>query len=89
MPEALRKLDEEYQQKVVDGELEKKKGNLGFQGKGFEFNEEEANKVKEFRKELSKTYGLNVEGNEDEDDMLDQGKSMQLRDDERRKKEDL
>ena len=74
---------------MVDGELEKKKGNLGFQGKGFEFNEEEANKVKEFRKELSKTYGLSVEGGEEEDELLDQGKSIQQREDERRKKEDL
>ena len=89
VPDQLRKLDEEYQQKVVDGEMEKKKGNLGFQGKGFEFNDEESNKVKEFRKELSKAYGLSVEGGEDDEDLLDSGKTIQQREDERRKKEDL
>jgi ATP-dependent RNA helicase DDX46/PRP5 len=30
VPDDLRKLDEEYQQKVLDGELERKKGNIGF-----------------------------------------------------------
>lgn len=66
VPDSLRKLDEEYQQKVADGEIEKKKGNIGFQGKGFEFNEQESNKMKEFRKELSKAYGLGVEEGEED-----------------------
>ena len=61
VPDALRKLDEEYQQKVLDGEIEKRKTNMGFSGKGFEFNDEEANKVKDFRKALSKAYGITNE----------------------------
>ncbi len=74
VPEELRRLDEEYQQKVQDGEIERRKTNVGFTGKGFEFNEEEANKVKELRKALSKAYGVSS-GNrndnaDDEDDEL-------------------
>ena len=88
VPDELRKLDEEYQQKVLDGEIERKKGNLGFQGKGFEFNESENNKLKEFRKELSKTYGLGGEPGDDNEDEMDVVKSAQQREEERRKQED-
>jgi hypothetical protein len=42
---------------------------MGFSGKGFEFNDEEANKVKDFRKALSKAYGITT-GNEDDEDEL-------------------
>jgi len=75
VPDDLRKLDEEYQQKVLDGEMERKKGNMGFSGRGFEFNEEENNKLKEFRKELSKAYGLGAEAEEENEDDMDMVKS--------------
>ena len=71
VPEELRKLDEEYQQKVLDGDIERKRGNLGFQGKGFEFNDEENNKLKDLRKELSKSYGMTVAGEDNEDENMD------------------
>lgn len=87
VPDDLKKLDEEYQQKVVDGEMEKKKGNIGFQGKGYEFNEQEENKVKEFRKELSKAYGLGAEENEDMEEEGEMVKSAQQKEDERKKQE--
>ena len=67
VPDELRKLDESYTQKVKEGEMEKRKTNIGFVGKGFEFNESERDKVKEFRKELSKAYGMGVEEDEEED----------------------
>ena len=57
--------------------MEKKRTNLGFTGKGFEFNEQESNKVKEFRKELSKAYGLGVEENEENEEESDFIKSAQ------------
>lgn len=38
---------------------------MGYVGKGYEFNEKERNKVKDFRKELSKAYG-GVDENEEE-----------------------
>ena len=67
VPEELRKLDELYLKRVEEGEMDKRKANVGFVGKGFEFNETERNKVKEFRKELSKAYGMGVD-DEDEDE---------------------
>jgi hypothetical protein len=51
---------------VIDGEIEKRKTNMGFSGKGFEFNDEEANKVKDFRKALSKAYGITNEEDDEE-----------------------
>jgi len=47
VPEALKKLNEEYLQKVQDGEIEKKRANIGYIGKGYKFDEEEENKFKE------------------------------------------
>lgn len=44
-----------------------KRRNAGYMGKGFRFVEEERSKVKEFRKELSKAYGLGVEENEEDE----------------------
>lgn len=64
----LKKLEESYHQKVSDGDIDKKKGNIGFVGKGFEFNDKEKSKVKDFRKELSKAYGMAVEDEEEDED---------------------
>jgi ATP-dependent RNA helicase DDX46/PRP5 len=75
VPEDLQKLDEDYQQKVLDGEMERKKGNIGFQGKGFEFNEEEDKRMKDLRKELSKAYGLGPEGEDEGDEDMEMIKS--------------
>jgi hypothetical protein len=38
---------------------------------------------------LSKAYGLSVEGGEEDEDILDAGKTIQQKEDERRKREDL
>ena len=66
MPDELKKLDELYLKKVEEGEIEKRR-NVAYQGSGYRFSEEERNKVKEFRKELSKAYGLTVDDNEEEE----------------------
>ncbi len=55
--------------------MERKKGNIGFSGKGFEFNEEENNKLREFRKELSKAYGLGGDGEEEGEEDLEMVKN--------------
>lgn len=68
VPAALKELHQEYKQKVKDGEIEKKRANIGFIGKGFKFDAEEENKIKEFRKELSKDYGFAVEDKEEGED---------------------
>ena len=47
VPQCLRDLNEQYLQKVESGDIEKKRGNIGYVGKGYKFDEEEANKFKE------------------------------------------
>lgn len=68
--------------------MERKKGNIGFSGKGFEFNEEEDNRLRDFRKELSKAYGLGGEGEEEGEEELEMIKNAQQREEERKKQED-
>jgi hypothetical protein len=65
VPQALKDLHEEYKQKVQDGEIEKKRANIGFIGKGYKFDAEEESRFKQDRAELSKGYGLQ-EDNEEE-----------------------
>lgn len=75
VPEELKQLHEEYLEKVRDGEIEKKRKNLGFDGKGFKFNAEEENKIKDLRMELSKEYGF--AGNEKDENDIDFNKEDQ------------
>lgn len=73
---------------MLDGEIERRKTNIGFSGKGFEFNEEEANKVKDFRKALSKAYGITNE--DEEEDLLllgDIPKSEKIKEEEQKRQE--
>jgi hypothetical protein len=61
---------------------------MGFSGKGFEFNDEEANKVKDFRKALSKAYGITNE--EDDEELLMMGdipKSDKIKEEEQKRQE--
>ena len=59
--------------------MEKKKGNTGYVGKGFEFNESERNKVKDFRKEISKAYDVGNDENDDDmnEDMIRNSKDKE------------
>lgn len=68
IPEQLKKLDEMYQEKLQEGDMERRR-NVGYTGKGFRFIEEEKDKIKQFRKELSKSYGFGGEENEDEENV--------------------
>ena len=51
---------------MKDGEIDKKRSNIGFLGKGYKFNAEEESQVKNLRMELSKGYGyVNDKGEEE------------------------
>lgn len=69
VPDDLKELHDEYLQKVKDGEIDKKRANIGFIGKGFKFDAEEENKIKELRMELSKEYGFAVDNDKDENEI--------------------
>jgi hypothetical protein len=83
----LKKLEEDYQLKVSEGDMEKKKANTGYDGEGFNFDATEKNKINDMRKELSKAYGLSLgdDENGDDDDIV---RNTQQKEDERKKKED-
>lgn len=66
VPESLRKLHQLYQKRVQDGEMDRRR-NLGYAGKGYKFDKEEDDKVKELRLELSKGYGMVVDKDDDGD----------------------
>jgi len=51
---------------VKEGEIDKKRSNIGFLGRGYRFDEDEENEVKKMRQELSKSFGFSME--EDEED---------------------
>lgn len=46
IPESLRELDDLYQKKLSDGDIERRRSNIGFVGKGFKYNKEEEISVK-------------------------------------------
>lgn len=80
----LRELHEEYKQKVQDGDIERKRANIGFVGKGFKFDASEEDHIRELRMELSKGYGLAVD---DKDDDIDFDKDEQDKLEEREKQD--
>ena len=43
--------------KLLEGEVERRRGNVGFAGKGFKYNKEEGESVKKQRHELAKSFG--------------------------------
>ena len=63
----MRDLHEEYKIKVKEGEIEKKRANIGYIGKGYRFDEDEENQVKQQRQELSKAYGLTTDDRDEND----------------------
>ena len=54
---------------MQDGEIERKRANIGFVGKGFKFDAQEEDRFKELRMELSKTYGFTAADEKDENDI--------------------
>lgn len=72
MPEWLRELDDLYQRKLLDGECEKRRSNLGFLGKGHRFTRDEDDRIRTQRAELAKSFGMALEdaNNADSDDEM-------------------
>ena len=68
VPEPLEELDRSYRRKVDRGEIEKYKPK-GFSGSGYKFDKEEAHRIKTIRKQLSSSYGIDVEGSDSEDEI--------------------
>ena len=46
VPDELRDLDELYHERLADGDIEKRRGNVGYLGKGHQFTAEEDEKVR-------------------------------------------
>lgn len=63
VPEALEKLDRLYRQKVDRGEIERYRPK-GFIGTGYKFSQEEANRIKAIRRQLSSSYGIDMEASD-------------------------
>jgi ATP-dependent RNA helicase DDX46/PRP5 len=68
IPEDLEELDGSYRQKVSKGEMEKYKPN-GYSGIGYKFNQAENRRLKQVRKQLSVSYGFEMENSDSEDDL--------------------
>ena len=69
IPDELRELDELYQEKLQDGDIEKRRSNIGYTGKGHKFTQEEDEKIKQERLQLGKGFGYgDGEDENDEDD---------------------
>jgi len=66
IPEGLRDLDDLYQKKLQDGDIEKRRSNIGFVGKGYKHTKEEETNIRKQRHELAKSFGYAVD--EDSDD---------------------
>jgi ATP-dependent RNA helicase DDX46/PRP5 len=68
VPEQLEELDRLYRQKVDKGEIERYKPK-GFVGSGYKFSQEEQNRIKAIRKQLSSSYGIDMEASDSEDEI--------------------
>jgi len=62
IPTELKTLVRNYKEKLESGEAEKFKAN-GFWGRGFKFDKIEDEKISQVRKELGKTFGVNINEN--------------------------
>lgn len=71
VPQELKDLDTLYQEKLQSGEIEKRRSNQGYLGKGYKYTVEEDDKIKKDRMELGKGFGYGVEeeGEENEEEL--------------------
>ena len=67
VPEKLKDLEDLYLKKLSDGDIEKRRSNIGFVGKGYKHSEEERTQIKKQRHELAKSHGLPVDEDSDEE----------------------
>jgi ATP-dependent RNA helicase DDX46/PRP5 len=78
VPEELEELDRVYREKVTKGEMEKYRPN-GFSGTGFKFTHEEAHRIRQVRKQLSKSFGFDMEASDSDSDLeVRDGKTKQV-----------
>jgi ATP-dependent RNA helicase DDX46/PRP5 len=78
IPEELENLEATYRQKVSKGEMEKYKPN-GFVGTGFKFSQAENHRLRQVRKQLSKSYGIDMEASDSDSDLeVKDAKNRQL-----------
>jgi len=68
VPEPLEELDRLYRQKVDRGEIERYKPK-GFVGSGYKFSQEEQNRIRAIRRQLSSSYGIDMEASDSEDEI--------------------
>lgn len=87
VPEPLEELDRLYRQKLDRGEIDRYKPK-GFIGSGYKFNEEERNRVKAIRKQLSKSHGIDESDSEDEID-INEGNKRGKKDEEEKSRDQL
>ena len=82
VPDELRELDKLYQQKLEDGEIERRRRNVGYDGKGFKYTKEEDDLVKQERKDLAKSFGYSVEEENVEENDEELAKNLQKKEEE-------
>ena len=80
----LRELDELYQERLRDGDIEKRRSNVGYVGKGYKYSREEEEKVRTERMQLSKSFGYGIgedaEDNEEQEEALAKIQQKRLED---------
>ena len=78
----MRELDDLYQERLRDGDIEKRRSNVGYLGKGHKFSREEEEKVRVERMQLSKGfgYGLDDDDNEEHEEQLAKMQQKRLED---------
>ena len=76
IPEELRELEDLYQEKLRDGDIEKRRSNVGYNGKGYKYNRDEEEKVRLERIQLSKGFGYGLEEGDDNEEHEEQLSKM-------------
>lgn len=77
IPDDLRELEELYQEKLRDGDIEKRRSNVGYLGKGHKFDRAEEEKVRVDRMQLSKGFGYGIEDADDNEEHEEELSKMQ------------
>ena len=57
---------------MEDGEIDRRRSNIGYVGKGYKYTKEEDDRVKQERKDMAKSFGFTVDeeaAEENDDDM--------------------
>lgn len=87
IPQALLDLNQLYHDRVSEGDIEKRRSNVGYIGKGHKFTREEEDNVKKERMALSKGYGFGLDENDEGDQAEELASELQRRKDEEARQE--